>query len=345
MNVIELFPRISIVTPSFNQASFLEECIDSILSQNYPNLEYIIMDGGSTDGSVEIIKKYENHLTYWQSQPDGGQYNAVNDGFKKTSGEIMAWLNSDDKYHRDVFFKVAYLFDRSPGVEWLTGHPTFWGKDGELTHIEAALPTYCRKNFLDGKYNQPFVQQESTFWKRSLWERAGSCLRTDMDYAGDLELWMRFFRQALLYSADTFLGGYRSHGNQKAGLFMDRYIAEANAVIEQEKSLFPYQNADMPPTAPQPLSFEIQKYKEYLLGRLDSLRDSPKLMAATEEVFQHLRMMRSSNLATGENRDTLLELANVGHAQIDALESSLSWRITKPLRWLGDRIRALGIGL
>jgi glycosyltransferase involved in cell wall biosynthesis len=100
-------PKISIVTPSFNQGEFLEECIDSVLSQNYPNLEYIIMDGGSTDISILIIKKYEKYLTYWQSQPDGGHYAALNQGFNKTTGEIMAWLNSDDKYHPNAFFKVA----------------------------------------------------------------------------------------------------------------------------------------------------------------------------------------------------------------------------------------------
>lgn len=334
------FPLISIVTPSYNQGEFLEECIDSILSQNYSRLEYIIMDGGSSDNSVEIIKKYEKYLTYWQSKPDGGQYKAINEGFKKTSGEIMAWLNSDDKYHRDAFFKVAYLLDSSPGVEWLTGHPTFWGKEGEFTHIEPVLPKYCRKDFLDGKYNQPFIQQESTFWKRSLWDRAGSCLRTDLDYAGDLELWIRFFRHALLYSVDTFLGGYRGHGNQKAALFMDRYVAEAETVIETEMRLHSELYAAMSPAAPTPLELNIRGYKEYL-SRLGSLNGSPKLMAATEEAFQYLLKMSSSDLVEAASRDKLLVDLNMKTDQLDTLRSSLSWRMTKPLRWLGDKIRKL----
>jgi len=337
---ISQLPKISVVTPSFNQAPFLEECIDSILSQNYPTLEYIIMDGGSSDGSVEIIKKYEKHLTYWQSQPDGGQYNAVNEGFKKTSGDIMAWLNSDDKYHRDAFFKVAYLFDSSPGVEWLSGHPAFWGKEGEFTHIEPVLPTYCRKDFLEGNYNQPFIQQESTFWKRSLWERAGGCLRTELEYAGDLELWIRFFRHALLYSVDTFIGGYRGHGNQKACLFMDRYVAESEAVIDNEKKLYTELYAAMSPLAPTPIELNIQGYKRYL-SSLDGLNDSPKLMAATEEAFQYLLKMSSANLAVAENRDILLVELNMKTVRLEAFHSSLSWRITKPLRWLGDKVREL----
>jgi glycosyltransferase involved in cell wall biosynthesis len=333
-------PSISIVTPSFNQAPFLEECIDSVLSQNYPCLEYIIMDGGSSDNSVEIIKKYEKHLTYWQSKPDGGQYNAVNEGFKKTSGDIMAWLNSDDKYHRDAFFKVAYLLDSSFGIEWLTGHPTFWGKHGEFSHIEPELPTYCRKDFLEGRYNYPFIQQESTFWKRSLWDRAGGCLRTDLDYAGDLELWLRFFRYALLYSVNTFLGGYRSHGDQKAMLHMDRYVAEAEMVIENELKLHSELYSSMSPDAPTPLELEIQGYKAYL-SRQGSHNGSPELMAATEDAFQYLLRMSSSNNATADLKDKLQLEVNKVMGQLEAIQSSLSWSITKPLRWLGDFVRRM----
>jgi glycosyltransferase involved in cell wall biosynthesis len=96
MNLV--IPKISIITPSFNQAQFLDATVQSILSQNYPNLEYIIIDGGSTDGSLEIIKKYEKHLHFWCSEPDAGQYDAINKGFAHSTGEIMAWLNSDDMY-------------------------------------------------------------------------------------------------------------------------------------------------------------------------------------------------------------------------------------------------------
>jgi glycosyltransferase involved in cell wall biosynthesis len=233
-----ILPRISIVTPSFNQGQFLEECMDSILSQNYPNLEYIVMDGGSTDNSVEIIKKYAKHLTYWQSRPDGGQYDAINEGFKKTSGEIMAWLNSDDRYHNAALFKVASIFSKHREIEWLMGRPTIFDADGNFTLIYDYLPTFSREKYLNKDYKNPFLQQESTFWRRSLWEKAGAMLRTDLDLAGDIELWVRFFRHAQLFTVDTLLGGYRLYGNQKAALFMDEYIREADEVLDDEIALF-----------------------------------------------------------------------------------------------------------
>ena len=323
-------PKISIVTPSYNQAQFLEECIDSILSQKYKNFEYIIMDGGSNDGSVEIIKKYEKHLTFWQSKSDGGQYDAVNEGFMKTSGDIMAWLNSDDKYHHDAFFKVAYLFNAFPQIEWLTGRPTFWGKNGELIHIESSIPVYYRNNFLDGKYNQPFIQQESTFWKRSLWDQAGGYLRTDLNYAGDLELWISFFRYAPIHSVDTFLGGYRDHGNQKAHLFIDKYIAEAEKIIEHERKLYPRIQTPTSSDSKTLLEFELKGYKEYL-SKHEPLKCSLNYMVSSEEVLQFLLKFCASNLAKSETINKKLV------DRIEELHSSLSWRINEALRWLGGR--------
>ncbi|MFA6596666.1 MAG: glycosyltransferase, partial [Ignavibacteriaceae bacterium] len=228
------FPKISIVTPSFNQGEYLEECIDSILSQNYPNLEYVVMDGGSSDNSVEIIKKYEKFLSYWQSKPDGGQYKAIQTGFEKTTGSIMSWLNSDDKLHPNALYKIAYLFTFFPTVEWVTGRPSFWNKEGELTGIHEIMPRWTRERLLAKKYNDPFIQQESTFWKRSLWEKAGGHLDTNLDLAGDLELWMRFFRHTDLYSFNALIAGWRNHGDQKALMFMDKYNQEAAAAIEKE---------------------------------------------------------------------------------------------------------------
>ena len=114
------FPKISIVTPSFNQAKFLENTIQSIFLQNYPNIEYIVIDGGSGDISVDIIKKYADQLHFWCSELDGGQYDAINKGFSKASGDILCWLNSDDMYFPWTLKTVASIMTQFPQVEWLT---------------------------------------------------------------------------------------------------------------------------------------------------------------------------------------------------------------------------------
>jgi len=234
----KILPKISIVTPSFNQGEFLEECIQSILEQGYPNLEYIIMDGGSKDGSVEIIKKYEKYLSYWQSQPDGGQYIAINDAFKNTTGEIMAWLNSDDKYHQNAFFKVVSAFTNHQEIQWLTGRATAWNRDGKFTYFEASIPEWSREYLLnltqEIRERRRFIQQESTFWKRSLWEQAGSQLNLQLELAGDFELWVRFSRYASLFPIDDFLGGFRSYEGQRSKLYIDKYMQEVEWVVNQE---------------------------------------------------------------------------------------------------------------
>jgi glycosyltransferase involved in cell wall biosynthesis len=231
-------PKISLVTPSYNQGRYLEECIDSVLSQGYPNLEYIIMDGGSTDNSVAIIKKYEKYLTYWQSQPDGGQYAAVNEGFRKTTGGIMTWLNSDDKYHRNAFLMVAAVFMNRHDVEWITGRSNTFDEEGAQSWICEYAKLYSRLKYLKKEYSNPWIQQEGTFWRRSLWETSGASLETDLEYAGDIELWARFFRFARLYSIDALLAGYRFQPSSKTCLFMDKYLKEADRILDKEIQLF-----------------------------------------------------------------------------------------------------------
>lgn len=269
-------PVISVVTPSFNQGEFLEECIDSVLSQNYPNLEYVIMDGGSSDNSVEIIRKYEKYLSYWQSAPDNGQYGAIADGFRKTSGDIMCWLNSDDKFHHQAFFKVAYLFGEHPEAEWLTGRTNVWDKGGGIELIiYDFLPLHSRKKYLNLDYNNPSIQQESTFWKRSLWERAGGDLRTDLRFAGDLELWARFFRHGAVHSVDSLLGGFRKHGNQKTAHHLGKYDAEARAVLEEEQRFYREQGAPPLPAPPPPLVIDPVKFRCFVDGALLSSGAAP----------------------------------------------------------------------
>ena len=138
-----MYPKISIVTPTYNQGSYIEECIQSILDQGYPNLDYIIIDGGSIDNTVDIIKKYQDQLSYWVSEKDEGLYDALNKGFKKATGEIFGWLNSDDILHRKSLFTVADIFNSQAEVQWVQGLPTVIDQKGRIVlHLKPKFNKY-----------------------------------------------------------------------------------------------------------------------------------------------------------------------------------------------------------
>ncbi len=223
------FPKISIVTPTYNRADYLEDNILSIINQNYPNLEYIIVDGGSTDGTIDIIKKYESFLTFWTSEPDNGMYHAIQKGFEKSTGEIMAWLNSDDKYHPGALNIVSQIFSEVKEVDWLIGTPSLFNEIGQCVKI---FPNtrWSKSRFWTGDYK--WIQQEAVFWRRSLWEKAGSTLNLSYRFAADFELWCRFFHFTKLFSVETILSGFRFHGNQISYLKNSEYEAEVKEIAK-----------------------------------------------------------------------------------------------------------------
>jgi len=230
-----LWPLISIVTPSYNQGEYLEATIRSTLLQGYPNLEYIVMDGGSTDGSHAIIRKYAPWLVHWESGPDGGQYAAVQKGFERSSGQIMAWLNSDDMYFPWTLKTTGSIFAIFSRLEWLTtSNMAATASDANAISFWNEA-NYSRRWFLENRNlrkSKGVIQQESTFWRRSLWEKAGGRLDSQLRYAGDLELWMRFFEYALPVTTNTPLGIFRYHEEQKTSA-MDKYIQEAEDVFKR----------------------------------------------------------------------------------------------------------------
>lgn len=239
MSVETTWPKISIVTPSFNQGKYIEETILSIIDQKYPNLEYIIIDGGSTDETLSVIKKYEHCLKYWISQPDNGQYDAINKGFSQSSGEIMGWLNSDDKLLPGSLFTIAEIFITFPHIHWITSSlPIVWNCYGQPVECPNR-GGYNRDSFYNGSnlpesswFAQYTIQQESTFWKRSLWDTSGGMMDNSLKYAGDFDLWLRFFQKTDLYSVQTLIGGFRKHHEQKTSFAMQKYIDEGKRCLE-----------------------------------------------------------------------------------------------------------------
>jgi glycosyltransferase involved in cell wall biosynthesis len=220
-----IWPRISLVTPVFNSAKYIEQTIRSVLAQNYPNLEYFIIDGGSTDGSVEIIRKYESQISGWVSEPDSGMYDAINKGFARTSGELMGWISATDQLHTGALAVVGSVFRDLPQVEWITGRPTGFSEDG-MTVTILDVPRWSRKRFLAGANR--YIQQESTFWRRSLWEKAGSHVDASRRSGSDFELWLRFFHHAQLHSVDALIGGFRVHPDSDSISALDSY----NRILE-----------------------------------------------------------------------------------------------------------------
>lgn len=208
------WPRITIVTPNYNGAQYIEATLRSVICQGYPNLQYIVVDGASTDNSMEIINRYKDHIDHIICEPDKGHADAINKGFARADGDILAWLNSDDLYHSWSLQTVAEIFRKFPEVRWIEGTPALWDPQGRLYagNNDRSFTVY---DYLLGRYE--FIQQESTFWRRDLWEQAGGRMNTDYRLMIDGELWARFFLHAKLHRVAThFLGGFRQHQTNRS---------------------------------------------------------------------------------------------------------------------------------
>jgi glycosyltransferase involved in cell wall biosynthesis len=203
------WPRITVVTPAYNQAAFLEETMRSVLMQRYPNLEYIVIDGQSSDNSVQIIRQYETLITYWVSEKDSGQAEAVNKGMKRSTGEILAWLNSDDLLLPRALERTA-LARMNPAMKITCGFREVIDSDSRITwHWVHPRP----KN--EDLKQICYLAQETVFWNREVWEKAGPLAAT-FRYALDFDLWQKFMAAGYTFHLlPYFLGAFRVHPASK----------------------------------------------------------------------------------------------------------------------------------
>lgn len=208
---LEQAPKFSIVTPSFGQGHLIEKTLKSVIDQKYPNIEYFVEDGGSTDGTVEVLKRYTEHLSGWRSELDTGQANAINRGFARTSGEIMAWLNSDDLLLPGTVNTVAQFFLDNPKVDVVYGDRILIDEnDFEIGrwivpgHSGKVLRWTC------------YIPQETLFWRRRAWDAVGGSVDESFSFAMDWDLLVRFNEAGLRFAhIPRFLGAFRVHMQQK----------------------------------------------------------------------------------------------------------------------------------
>jgi glycosyltransferase involved in cell wall biosynthesis len=217
---------ISVVIPSFNQGQYLQHCLSSIVSQGYDNVEIIVVDGGSSDMSLDVIRHFEGHLSWWVSEPDGGQASAINKGMAQAKGDILCWLNSDDCFAPHALHVINQAFHASPAVDVIYGHRVLIDESGHdvgkwiLPYHSNYVLTYV-----------DFVPQETMFWRASAWKRTGEKLDESLDFAIDWDLISRFIAvDSNFLLLPHFLGQFRIHADQKTQKSIDQGFREMGLI-------------------------------------------------------------------------------------------------------------------
>lgn len=231
MNMKKDLPKISVVTPSFNQGQFLEKCIKSVIKQDYPDFEYIIIDGGSTDNSLDIIAEYRQYLAYSVSEPDNGQSSAINKGFKKAKGELVVWLNSDDYYLPGAFRKVAEAYGRNPEASFYFGNGLRVDSKGmkKSRFFESETVNFNRDALL---YCLNYILQPATFINASYLKKIGF-LDEGLDYGMDTDLWLRLSKEKMPAFVPETLAASREYGDTKTSTGSFQRIEELRQIAER----------------------------------------------------------------------------------------------------------------
>lgn len=221
----ETLPRLSVVVPSYNQAPFLERTLRSIVDQRYPNLEIIVMDGGSTDGSLQICERYSDFISHLESGPDGGQSAAIAKGFSLATGEYISWLNSDDTYSPGALIALGSALAANPRIDFIYGNT-------HLIDDADRVVAYKRSaRYVAGVMRYAFltVPQMSAFWRRSLYEEVGG-IDTTLRFCMDYDLFVRMAARSAPVRIDTDIGNFRLHGMSKTSTLEDVRLAEDDLV-------------------------------------------------------------------------------------------------------------------
>lgn len=331
-------PRVSIVTPSYNQAAFLEATIRSVLDQDYPHLEYIIIDGGSTDDSVDIIRKYADRLAYWVSERDAGQADAINKGWRRATGEIIAYLNSDDTYEPDAIRTAATYLMQHPETDMVYGHCYQMNQTGEHVGLLRAVPvniyTLLQRNS---------IMQPTTFFRRRVLDAVGM-LDVALGHSMDFDLWLRIALNHRIDALPVPLANFRAHDESKS-------FAKPFVFVQDRKRILArfFANPQLDPSirALEHQAF-VNSYLTTILGCFaldqrdagsalwdDMVREYPDYLAQPEAVIELVANTAVHNAGTpwlrNAAQDPLMWLSTF----LDALPSD-----AEPMRRLEPRIAA-----
>ena len=287
------FPKISIVTPSFNQGKYIEQTIQSVLNQNYPNLEYIIIDGGSTDNTVDIIKKYEQQLSYWVSESDKGQTDAINKGFEKCTGEIFNWINSDDFYEPGTFQKLADLFSDNLTVNVVCGKE--WSFHDEKPEVKTLnVGSIIKKNVYE-TIRVGIIDQPCTFFRKKKID-VFFPLAESLHYVMDRQLWWGYllqYGQDQILQTDEIFTWFRLHAQSKSIEQQKYFEGETNLL---RLSLFRQLNA------PPDLEEQLNARQRHVLAINWNIQipHSTKILAAFATYYGERHYIKNNLTGTAE---------------------------------------------